>query len=515
MMKLRTLTIIIGLTALFGIAACSGGSAPILDNQLSLTDDMMVELEAYVLEIMERYDIPGVAIAVVQGGEVVYTQGFGVRESGGDEPVTPETLMMIGSVTKSMTTMMMGSLVDKGVMDWDTPVIDILPTFALSDPDLTPKVTVRHLVCNCSGIPMQNTELTFNFNELTAEEVIEWLAEAPLTGRFGKTYGYSNQMVAAGGFVSALAAGGTYGSLYQDYVSLMQERVLDPIGMTSSTFSFEDVQKSENFAVPHVPLATYEYTSIPLNVEEVFTPVAPAGALWSNVLDMAKYMLTELNNGMAPDGTQVVSAETLGFTWKPQIQLGGGANYGLGWVVESYKGTQMIHHQGGTAGFTTDLALLPDADLGIIFISNQLFVPLHTALFPAVRYRLLEMIFQQEHEYDQQMQGMIEAEKQNWIALEEQTTDRVDLQAVDSYLGTYTNDKLGQTTLLMSAEDTLVFDLGEFTVDLLPVVGEQNSYVFNSGNFMGLTMRITSGDDGVEIFSVTNQEGTFIFRKTD
>jgi CubicO group peptidase (beta-lactamase class C family) len=95
---------------------------------LPLTGDRQAAFEAYVTEMLATTEIPGAAVAVVQNGEVVYQQGFGVRELGGSDPVTPETLMMIGSITKPMTATMAATVVDDGELTWETPVVELLPS---------------------------------------------------------------------------------------------------------------------------------------------------------------------------------------------------------------------------------------------------------------------------------------------------------------------------------------------------------------------------------------------------
>ncbi|MBZ0287498.1 MAG: beta-lactamase family protein, partial [Anaerolineae bacterium] len=164
---------------------------------LALTGDRADEFERYIQDTLEQLEIPGAAVAVVQDGEIVYSKGFGVRELGQDDPVTPETLMMVGSTTKSMTTMMMATLVDDGKMDWDQPVIDILPDFAVADPELTKTITVRNLVCACTGVPRRDLEWVFN--SLTPEEIIASLSTFRFFTDFGEAFQYSNQMVATGG----------------------------------------------------------------------------------------------------------------------------------------------------------------------------------------------------------------------------------------------------------------------------------------------------------------------------
>ena len=184
---------------------------------LRLTGELLDEFEAYVVDAMERLDIPGSSVSVVQGGEIVYANGFGVRERGKSGPVTPETLMMIGSVTKSMTTMLMATLVDDGLMEWDTPMVEVLPTFALADSQLTREITARNLVCACTGVPRRDFELLLNYDDLSAEDIIESLATFELFTDFGEAFQYSNQMVATGGYVAAAVVGAEYGSLYDGY----------------------------------------------------------------------------------------------------------------------------------------------------------------------------------------------------------------------------------------------------------------------------------------------------------
>src|SRR5690606_24801633 len=109
---------------------------------LPLTGERRTAFEAYVADTLHRTGVPGASIAVVQDGEVVFLQGFGVKELGGTDPVTPDTQLMIGSVTKSMTSTLAATLVDEGWLTWDTPLVELLPAFAVADPDLTSRLTI-------------------------------------------------------------------------------------------------------------------------------------------------------------------------------------------------------------------------------------------------------------------------------------------------------------------------------------------------------------------------------------
>jgi CubicO group peptidase (beta-lactamase class C family) len=469
---------------------------------LALKDDLIAQLEAYINETLATLEVPGASVAVAQDGEIVYAEGFGVRKMGGDDPVTAETQMMIGSTTKSMTTMMMATLVDDGLMEWDQPVVDILPTFAVADEELSQTITVRNLVCACTGVPRRDLEWVFN--TLTPEEVIESLSTFRFFTDFGEAFQYSNQMVATGGYMAAEAAGGS-GDLYQDYLDAMQARVFDPIGMNDTTFSFEDVEANADHATPHGANLLGAYQPIPFSDEAVLIPIGPAGAVWSNAQDMARYVITELNEGVSPDGERVVSAENLAETWQPQVAISANVSYGLGWIIDEYKSLPMIQHGGNTFGFTSDLAFLPDVDLGIVVLTNARGSNLFNE---AVRFRLLELLFEQEAEYQKTIDFALETSADAVEEAEDQLQDEIDVEAVTPYLGTYTSDTLGEITL--SLEDgKLMLDAGEFTSELREALTEDGETVYMTYDppVAGLPFELVGDADapGVVIDIVTDQ----------
>lgn len=458
---------------------------------LPLDDALLAEFEAYIAEAMPRFDVPGASVAVVQNGEIVYAQGFGVTELDGTEPVTPETLMMIGSTGKSMTTMMMATLVDEGLMDWDTPAQEILPQFAVADPELSEQITVRNLVCACTGVPRRDLELFFNIASLDAEGIVESLRTFVFFTDFGEAFQYSNQLVATGGYVAAAAAGAEWGNLFDTYLSEMQQRIFDPIAMTATTFDMDAVEAEGNFATPHGQLADASYAPMSLDLERFVIPIAPAGAPWSNVLDMSRYLITLLNEGVAPDGTRVVSAENLAVTWEPQIAITADAAYGLGWIVDDYRGLPMIQHGGNTLGFTSDLAFLPDAGLGITVLTNARATNLFSE---AVRFRLLEMIYQQPHEADALAHFAHQTIREESLRVVANIVVP-DPAQVEPFLGRYINEALGEIEMRLD-EGQLVMDAGEFVMEVraqLDDDGQVQNYITYSLPLIGLPLSIEEG----------------------
>lgn len=250
--KLGCMTRIILLALIVGTnSGCVGSNTsrftgPVLANE-PLPEALISDLEEYAARLMRQFDTPGVAMVLVQGDKVVYARGLGVRDLETKAPVTTQTLFGIASTTKSMTAVMMASLVDEGVMAWDTPLTDVLPSFALSNSEVTQKMTFRHTLCMCSSVPEHKEAITVQYSEMTAEDVIEMMADVPLSGAFEHTFDYSTPIVAVGGHLAALADGGEYGNLAQAYADVMQERLLDPAEMTLSTLSIEEVVASGDY----------------------------------------------------------------------------------------------------------------------------------------------------------------------------------------------------------------------------------------------------------------------------
>lgn len=457
-----------------------------------LTDELLAEFEAYVAEKMEQLEVPGAAVAIVHEGELVYANGFGVRDLDTQEPVAPETRMMIGSTTKSMTTMHMAQLVDAGIMDWDTPVVDVLPTFEVADPQVTQEITMRNMVCACTGVPRRDFEWLFNASHLSAEDIIGSLADFEFFTDFGEAFQYSNQMVAAAGYIAAHAAGGEYGNLYDAYVDQMQTSVFDPIGMPSTTFSFDEVVASGNYATPYGATLLGDTVELPLAYEAVLVPLAPAGSLWSDVLDMANYLITELNQGVAPDGARVVSAENLAVTWEPQIEITSDASYGLGWIVEDYDGIRVLSHAGNTFGFTSELAFVPSLNLGISVLTNQR----GSLLNGIVRTRLLELVFDQEPQVDSLLTFVLERREQSRAELRDKLQATIDREAVALHLGAYTHPVLGDVTLGWEG-DALTLSAGEFESQIRATLDDEEvKYMTFTPPIEGLPVKFGQDEAG-------------------
>ena len=207
------------------------------------------QLDGIAQELMESSNIPGMAVAVVHDGEVVYSEGFGVREVGTDESVDGDTVFQLASLSKPVGSTVVASQVEAGVVDWSTPVSSELPWFALSDPWVTSNVTVGDFYAHRSGLPSHAGDLLEDLG-YDRRQVLERLREIPLDP-FRSTYHYTNFGVTAAAEAVAQASG-------KDWETLSQDALYGPLGMTSTSSRFSDYIDRENRAVPHV-LADGEY----------------------------------------------------------------------------------------------------------------------------------------------------------------------------------------------------------------------------------------------------------------
>ncbi|MDQ2652662.1 MAG: beta-lactamase family protein [Chloroflexota bacterium] len=477
---------------------------------LRLTGALLAEFEAYIADWLTALGVPGAAVVVVQNGEVVLQQGYGVREWGKAEPVTADTLLRIGSVTKSFSSLLASTLIDDGIVTWDTPLVDLLPGFAVADAELTEQLTLRDAFCACTGVPRRDLEFMFQADVLTAEQIVATLAQLPLTAPFGEVFQYSNQMVAAGGFAAAMADGGSPYALSESYAVALRDRVLNPLGMKRTTLSLQDVVTDGDYAIPHAP--DLENTPIPLSpmVDDAWiAPVGPTGGLWSTAREMAAYLQMELAHGVAPSGERLVSTENLEMTWQPGVPMVFGdataavfkaanSSYGLAWEVGNYGGLRLISHPGFTYGFNALVSFLPEAGIGIATLTNR--DGAGSKLTQALQFRLFELVFSQPAIIDPLLEFALAGEATAREALPGQP-GTMSVDTVTPYLGGYTNPDLGSMTLSLQ-DGKLIFTTAGARSALLPLLddgGEITEYIFVdppwASNPPGRSVSLVTGDD--------------------
>jgi CubicO group peptidase (beta-lactamase class C family) len=337
--------------------------------QAPATSDATTPLEGFadlVQTTMAEWKVPGVAVAVVKDGAVVFLEGYGLRDRARNLAVTPHTLFPIASCTKAFTTLGLALLVDEGRLEWDTPVRTYLPDFALHDPVAGERLTPRDLVTHRSGLPRH--DLMWYKSPATRAELFARLRYLAPSKDLRATFQYNNLMYMAAGHVIDRLCGQTW----EDFT---RARILAPLGMLGTLFSTVEAQQTADFARPHKEEKD-EVKETAFYEEQ--DAIGPAGAIVSCVAEMSQWVLLHLNKGRHGD-RQLVSGAQIGELHTPQIALPGESKYaelpspvtyGLGWAIQPYRGHTMIHHSGGIDGFSSLVTLLPREQIGVVVLNN-------------------------------------------------------------------------------------------------------------------------------------------------
>jgi CubicO group peptidase (beta-lactamase class C family) len=351
---------IIGAALLVGLAAIAGvsGARAQQPTQASI-EALLPEFEKQVAEGMKAFSVPGVAVGIVHDDKLIYGKGFGVRELGKAEQVTPETIFQVGSTTKAFLATTLAQAVDAGRLGWNDPVIDHIPEFQLADPWVTRDFRVLDLAAQRSGLtPYVNDALTMlGYDKQT---LIRSLRVAPQLGLFRSDFRYLNIPHVVGGEIVAKVNGAP------SWFDSLQKSVLAPLGMNATTATAEAITAAPNHAQGHrladKPVAVPFHPSFPY-------ALGPAGALNSNIPDMAKWLRLQLGRGQF-EGKVLVSEDNLDVTWTPRVAMNERTSYAVGWVATATPRGRIIWHNGGTSGFGAHAGFLPDGRTGIVILTN-------------------------------------------------------------------------------------------------------------------------------------------------
>jgi CubicO group peptidase (beta-lactamase class C family) len=337
--------------------------------------------DAFANQELRDWKCDGFAIAVIQDGKVILSKGYGLRDVKKNLAVTDKTLFAIGSATKSFTVTAMGALVDQGKLDWDKPVRDYLPDFRLWDQFATERMTPRDLVTHRSGLPRH--DLMWYNSPFSRQELFERLRYLEPNKDFRTTFQYQNLMFMTAGYLAGHVAGSSW-------EQLVRSTIFEPLGMKGSNFSVTDMQKSDDFSRGYQVV-----NDIPMDMAfRNIDAIGPAGAINSNIEDMAKYVMMHLAKGKgvvsAANETQMMMPQMAIQAPSPDKELGD-LSYGMGFFVTTYRGHKFVHHGGNIDGFTALVAFLPQDNIGLVILSNQNSSPLPAVVAYNVWDRMLGM----------------------------------------------------------------------------------------------------------------------------
>lgn len=328
-------------------------------------------IDEAVEEAMRAFGVPGAAVVVVKDGEVVYLKGFGVREKGKPETVTPDTVFPIASCSKAFTATALAMLEDEGKLRWDDKVRDHLDYFRLSDELADREVTLRDLLCHRTGMPRHDM-LWAGLSDDGAEVIRRWGRAKPSTS-FRSKWEYSN--------VPFTAAGVVAGKIEKsDWAGVIEKRILKPLGMEHSSCTRKEGASQADRATPH-------YYGFDKSVSAVkwdqIDHAGGAGCVNSSARDLAAWLKFQIAGGKY-DGRRLLTERALRETHAAQMlvkpegpfavyfppKAGRFTSYGLGWFVHDYRGFNCASHGGTLTGFRAQCMLVPERKLGVFVLCN-------------------------------------------------------------------------------------------------------------------------------------------------
>jgi CubicO group peptidase (beta-lactamase class C family) len=412
-------------------------------------------LRDLVVTEQERFAVPGVAIAVVADGEIVLCEGFGLRDLENVEPVTADTHFPIASDTKAFTAALLCTLADRGALDLDQPVRELLPWFEMRDPHATALVSTRDLLAHRTGLPRHDL-VWYGDSGITNEGAARALRHLELNRQPRQTWQYNNLCFLTAGHVTEVLTG-------KDWEEALQEELLTPLGMRATVLTPWDPAVKE-LAQPYKEVdGTNVLQQIPRK-----KATGPAGGIVSTASDIALWLQARL--GGRPD---VLSEAALAQLHTPAMVGGVGAasfeerqpmGYALGCQVESYRGTRVVRHGGNLVGFSSDITVVPGKGIGVAIFTNQHGTALRDALPLMVIDQLLGL---EPTPWGERYHGLMTASRKGAIeALAHKQSRAAGTPAsrdLDEYTGVYTHPAYGTLTVTRDG-DRLVPDfhgLGE------------------------------------------------------
>ncbi|MBL4697196.1 MAG: serine hydrolase [Phycisphaerales bacterium] len=364
--------LLISLTAVLSPLGFAG-QEPTLDQRL---EKLAETLEAARI----KAHVPGMSIAIVKDDQIIWTHGFGIADVEAKTPANEHTIYGIGSTTKAFTANLVGMLIDDGKTNWDMPVTQYLPYFDLDlkTDDENAECTLRDLLSHRHGFARMG--LLWFSGDVSRDKILHTAVNAEPIDEFRAGFHYCNVTYLAAGEAAGIANGTSWDEM-------MVSRIFKPLDMVSTIVHTPDPE-----ADPAVALG-YNWNEFDEQFERApalnMNGIAPAGGVYSNVLDMAQWIRFQLSEGEI-DGKRLVSSEVIQETWMPQIEIGGGVSYGLGWMLREVDGRKVVEHGGMIPGFSAQVSLMPEENLGYVLLMNQGISPLAEASVEWIFNALLE-----------------------------------------------------------------------------------------------------------------------------
>lgn len=466
------------------------------------------DFEQYAEQARQQWEVPGMAIAIVQDGKAVFAKGFGVKQVGGKDAVDRHTIFQIGSASKAFTATLVAMLADEKKVVWQDRVIDHLPRFRMYDPWVTREFQVEDLMAQRSGLPtgVGDVQALLGFSR---KHMIRSLAYFKPVSSFRSRFAYQNGLfLVAGALVQRLTG--------KSWEKNVEERLFQPLDMSSSSADLQGFRQAKNVAALHVK-RDGKITALPGDwpYHNWVYVYGPAGGINSNVVDMSQWLGLQLGKGKV-NGRQLLSEANLEWIQTPKIVMPvqGELNYYcLGWIYASKLPYPLIWHNGGTTGHKTMVAFVPQAGVGIVVLSN-----LFTSLPESLACRFYDLYFgNPPRDWSGEMLAKARAAEQQAKAPPRPAAPAPPLPW-ERYAGTYVNPVYGQATVAGDKEGlSLTMGPGQARLTLRPF--DRDNFLghwpdLGDGNNFKATFRI-AGDGRAHTLVTDWDGGTEFARQTE
>ena len=412
--------------------------------------------DAYIVKAMTDWRVPGLAIVVVKDDSVVFIKGYGVRELGRPDPVTVHTRFGNMSTTKAFTAMLVAMLADSGRLSFDDPVQKYEPAVQFADPYVTREITVRDLLTHRVGFG--DPDYLWGTSGLDFAAITHRLRFVPAQTSFRTRFQYNNVTYALAGDVAAHAAGTTW-------QSLLHARILGPLGMTETLADASELRAAgiTDVTAPH-GIVRDTVRVLPASLDGI-DDIAPAGAIFSTATDMSRWLRFLLDSGKvaAGGGRRLVSAQNFAELFRPQqivqrpfyptarLTHPHFQAYGLGWILQDYRGEFIAIHTGSIEGRSAIVGLIPDRRLGLAILTNLD----HSELRHALMYTVFDRFIGPSapgHDWSAEMRvmykGIADSTRAARQALEsKRVTATHPTLPLERYTGTYADSLYGTATV--------------------------------------------------------------------
>ncbi|MEO0794621.1 MAG: serine hydrolase domain-containing protein [Verrucomicrobiota bacterium] len=324
------------------------------------------EISAFWQGMMSDYQLPGAAIAIVQPDGAVLELCVGKRNIQQDAEIDADTIFNLGPSTLAFTTLLAATADRPDNPIFSRTAASVSPLFRMTDARAQRSCQISDLLTMTAGVPGYTDDI-FDPQWARPEDVFALLGQAPVMSPPGSRYRHSQISATVGGYLTAMVIGNRNRSLYSNFIDVMQEQLIDPIGMKSATFSNQKAQATENTATGHVP-AEFSYDPAYPEINERH-PLTPLLGLKLSLNDAVRWLQTELMQGITPGGKRIASAVSVRERWQPAT-VQGSAHVGLGWSRQYHEETEIIMATGSEGRQTAAIGLYPGYRTGFVVLTN-------------------------------------------------------------------------------------------------------------------------------------------------